>query len=201
MNTFVRILIGLAFSTYSGFWRYWFGGAYPKWIKDNVKPSIRRFAMNMLNAVIMFWLFRSFRNMTVSESIMASLLMQTLFWNLTFGMFMDVGRDNDTSPEDEEEYSKSWFNQFLQWMFRRDEWYGRLYDFTGLVIIFITPCVAMSLLFPFGMGFCLLGLIIPYLYEMGEVMYDKGLNDRHWILASLAEFGSGFTTGLFLSFS
>lgn len=120
-------------------------------------------------ALCFFW-----RGMTWYWAGTAALVMQLLFWTLTFGVYFDIGRGGrPVTQEDIDDYNKPRFAPILNWCFPDKYRYTPFYDYCGMMIRFTWPCVIMCFIPTFNSGMLMLGPWTATVYGLGWVMRDK----------------------------
>ena len=188
--------IGLGFGVFESVWRRWFGGGFDyQWLKW----CDHRFLKHLVNICAVFALMLFLRGMTWQWSLYVALVIQVLFWTLTFGMYFDIGRGGrPVTEEDIEAYNKPWFSKILNWLFPDEYRYTPFYDYMGMFFRFTWPLLLVFWIHPFNSGLILLGTIVAGAYGIGWVGYEKSLIKKIGP-TEFGEFVSGFATGLYLT--
>lgn len=192
MNTSSIIFIAIGFGIFESIWRRWFGGWEWKWLG----PFDRRFIKHIVNIAALFSVCYFIKNLSWQWSIYTTLVMQILFWTLTFGMYFDIGRGGrPVTEEDIDAYNKPWFAKFLNWCFPDEYRYTPFYDFCGMMIRFTWPLALVFFVPTFNFGILMLGEFVALAYGLGWVMREKNVMKKVGPTC-FGEIASGFLTGL-----
>lgn len=196
----ITLAVGVGCGIFESLWRRWFGGGLSKlsdWWEKHIKWLSLRLIKHAINISALFCAMFFWRNMTWYWSIYAALVMQILFWTMTFGMYFDIGRHGKpVTEEDIKAYNKPWFSFILNWCFT-EERYTDFYDYCGMMIRFTWPLLLMFWLPTFNSGILFLGPLVALVYGLGWVMKDKNLLKKLGP-TEIAEFAAGFMTGAYI---
>lgn len=195
MDWYWILAIGLCFGAFESVWRRWFGGGFEySWLKW----CDHRFLKHCVNVAAIFSVAFFLRGMSWQWSLYVALVMQILFWTLTFGMYFDIGhKGRPTTEEDIKAYNKPWFSHLLNWLFPDEYRYTPFYDYLGMFIRFTWPLLLVFWLHPFNSGLIFLGSVVAMAYGIGWVCFDKAIIKKIGA-TELGEFVSGFATGMYL---
>lgn len=195
MDWYWILLVGIGFGAFESVWRRWFGGGFDySWLKwCNHRPI-----KHCINIAALFAALYFLRGMAWQWAAYTALVMQLLFWTLTFGKYFDIGHSG--RPKDEKEikdYNRPWFSPILNWMFPDEYRYTAFYDYVGMFIRFTWPLFLVFWIAPFNSGLLMLGTVVAIAYGIGWVCSDWGIIKRLGA-TEFGEFVAGFATGMYV---
>lgn len=192
MEWYWVLLAGIGFGAFESVWRRWFGGGFEyRWLKWCDHRPIK----HAVNIAAIFAVVHFLKGASWRWSLYAALVMQLLFWTLTFGMYFDIGRAGRPVTEDDiKAYNKPWFAPILNWAFPDEHRYTPFYDYMGMFIRFTWPLLLVFWMPQFDSGLLMLGTIVAISYGLGWVGYEKSLIKKIGA-TEFGEFAAGFATG------
>lgn len=203
MMTIANCLGAILFGVVYAFWRRCYGGLDSKiWKKLFPKhgSSMHRQFWRIVNIALLFCLSHFYLGLAIAWSVYVALIIQFVFWDWTFGMYMGIGRHAVPPPaSDIEEYNEQVFAKALNWLIEGDQSrYGEFYDYLGMMLRFAAPGLLMFFVPTFSISFCLLGMLIATSYLVGIRFAEKGYDN--FFTRNFSELAAGFFTGTFIAF-
>lgn len=192
----LKFLYACLFGVYEAIWRRSHGGGllhdwYDRWIKPWLKVNYRIPSV-IVNSVCVWELGFGLRGLEWWQAGLFALVVWA-FWDITFGMYMGIGRHPYPDAEDKAEYDRQYpVVWILNAVFKDSHdpiWgrYGAAYDFCGMWLRFTYPLVPLLFLPTFTPWMLVLGLVVALCYYV-----------ENWACSWLnEEITAGFFAGLF----
>lgn len=181
----MRYIFGFLYAIYESFWRRWKGdGSDGKWYNHKL---VKMF----VNLILTFCLLLYIGNGWII-SLIATLVYQFLYFTRNHGAFFDFGHGN---PNDKR-YDEWWWIKYVKKIVPEKLWYGFSFDFICMSLRYGLPGILLSiiLLSP-TVGF--MGFVHALVYAFCWKLYDWKIVKNP---IKIAEYGVGFTCGLFMAF-
>jgi len=190
-SVWLILAIGVGFAIFESIWRRWFGGGFDyRWLRW----LNYRWLKHTLNIIALFAVCYWVHGLQFMWSIYFAAILDGVFWAPSFGMFMDIGRQQPVIPPEEQEYQQQFCAKLLNWLFSKKYWYGQFYDFMGMVFRFGAPCLLLFFVPTFNSGMILLGFWVAMMYGLGWAASEKKAIKKLGA-TEFAEFASGAFVG------
>lgn len=181
----MKYIIGILYAIYESFWRRWKGsGTEGKWYNHKL---IKMF----LNLLVTFGLLVYIKSEWLIPLI-GTLVYQFLYWTRNHGAFFDYGHGD----KKDERYNKWWWIKYVKKIVPEKEWYGYWFDFICMALRYGLPGILLALILGSPV-MCFMGLFHALIYAFCWKLNEWGLIERP---TQKAEYGVGFTCGLFMGF-
>lgn len=203
MEILINVSISLGFAVFYGIWRRCYGG-WDSFIWKRLFPkhgsALHRNFWRIIGLGAIFSISYFHMNMEWYWALYASLVMQFIFWDWTFGMYMGIGRHSKPLTEDDiDEYNRQLFAPLMNWLTEDDDRYNEFYDYLGMSLRFFIPGFLFAISPCFDIRMCIMGVLFPMIYLTGIRIHEKGL-DGNFFMKNFTELVAGFVTGFAMSF-
>lgn len=196
----VNVLVAVGFGLFYALWRRCYGGLDSKiWKKIFPKhgSAMHRWFWRIVNLAAVFCLMFFYTGMTWYWATYTALVMQFVFWDWTFGMYMSIGRhEMPPPPEDIDEYDEQLFAPLLNWLVEGENRYGEFYDYMGMLFRFSAPGLLLCFVPGLNLGMCFAGTLIATSYLTEARFREKGYDN--FLTNNFSELAAGFFAGFLL---
>lgn len=197
----VNVLVCVGFGAFYAIWRRCYGGLDSgvwKKLFPKCGSALHRWFWRIVNLAAVFCMMFFWKEIHWAWAAYAALVMQFVFWDWTFGMYMSIGRHAMPPPkEDVEEYEEQLFAPALNWLLDEGKRYGEFYDYLGMTFRFSAPGLILFFVPTLTVGMCFLGVLIATFYLMDCRFAEKGKTG--FFARNFSELAAGFATGLMLA--
>jgi len=172
----MTILYAICYSVFESIWRRTQGGGhFKRFYEKFIYPWLRiksRFFFTTLNLAVAFCMAFFALNLSLWPSLMFVLSVE-LFWDMSFGMYMDMGRKYPPTENDIKDYNDTPLNFVIDWFFKKDDRYGKTYDSFAMTFRYTWPLIIMPLAGACSWWILLLGPLVSFSYELGWILYER----------------------------
>ena len=183
----ITFIYNLVYPFLESFWRRWFGGLF-----DNKKILSNRFLQHVVG-FIMCAIALYLNDYSYIQIILASVVLQALYWARSHGCCFDFG--HDVNP-DLKRYDQLWYWKYVKKIIPESEWYTFTGDYILMAVRYTIPAIIMSLIM-LHPPVAFMGLLLTTGYALMWKFYDWGMVKHP---TEIAEYIGGFVTGLMIVF-
>lgn len=195
-----NFLITAGFTAFESVWRRTHGGGpISNWFNKYVSPWLfgltARVFFTTLNLIAVACLGLFYKDLVWWK---AAVLVGSVwvYWDASFGMYMDIGRKQPVSSDDRRCYRNTPFNWVLHWIFPDDMQYGKTYDFVQMWFRYTWPLVLVPAFGVASWWILSLGLAVAATYASCWRLYEMKVIGV--APTELSEYVIGAATGLLL---
>ena len=172
----------LLYSCFLAIWRRWFGGGFDK-LPDN---RFLQHVIGFCGACLFLWT----QSYSLEQILLASFILQGLFWARSHGCCFDYGH----GTVDIKRYEQLWYWRYVKKYIPENMLYGYACDFLLMSIRYTIPAILLSIVL-ISVSVLFAGLAVTGVYALLWVCYDLGLTRKP---TEMAEYLSGFIVGVLL---
>ena len=175
-DSIALILIAICYSVFESVWRRTQGGGHIKRFYEKfIYPWLKvksRFVFTALNLVVAACIAFFMKKLSWWQASLFVLSIE-LFWDMSFGMYMDMGRSYPPTPADIEDYKKTPFNFIIEWLMPKETWYWKWFDRIAMAFRYTWPLLLLPFIQSNTFFILLLGPLVACGYELSWQLFEK----------------------------